>query len=99
MDELITLVKQETVQLETGAMDVKETFREVWATLTSVYRQEFLEAGRDGLNLELVATTPLVNYQGEQSAVVRGIRYGVYRTYMVPNSDMIEIYLEGKAGA
>lgn len=27
------------------------------------------------------------------------IRYGVYRTYMVPNSDMIEIYLEGKAGA
>ncbi|MFR3238082.1 MAG: hypothetical protein ACLTOU_06095 [Acutalibacter sp.] len=99
MDELITLVKQETVQLETGAMDVKETFREVWATLTSVYRQEFLEAGRDGLNPELVATTPLVNYQGEQSAVVRGIRYGVYRTYMVPNSDMIEIYLEGKAGA
>lgn len=99
MDELITLVKQETVQLETGAMDVKETFREVWATLTSVYRQEFLEAGRDGLNPELVVTTPLVNYQGEQSAVVRGIRYGVYRTYMVPNSDMIEIYLEGKAGA
>lgn len=99
MDELITLVKQETVQLETGAMDVKETFREVWATLTSVYRQEFLEAGRDGLNPELVATTPLVNYQGEQSAVVRGIRYGVYRTYMAPNSDMIEIYLEGKAGA
>ena len=99
MDELITLVKQETVQLETGAMDVKETFREVWATLTSVYRQEFLEAGRDGLNPELVATTPLVNYQGEQSAVVQGIRYGVYRTYMVPNSDMIEIYLEGKAGA
>ena len=99
MDELITLVKQETVQLETGAMDVKETFREVWATLTSVYRQEFLEAGRDGLNPELVATTPLVNYQGEQSAVVRGIRYGVYRTYMVPNRDMIEIYLEGKAGA
>jgi hypothetical protein len=99
MDELITLVKQETVRLETGAMDVKETFREVWATLTSVYRQEFLEAGRDGLNPELVATTPLVNYQGEQSAVVRGIRYGVYRTYMVPNSDMIEIYLEGKAGA
>ena len=80
-------------------MDVKETFREVWATLTSVYRQEFLEAGRDGLNPELVATTPLVNYQGEQSAVVQGIRYGVYRTYMVPNSDMIEIYLEGKAGA
>lgn len=99
MDELITLVKQETVQLETGAMDVKETFREVWATLTSVYRQEFLEAGRDGLNPELVATTPLVNYRGEQSAVVWGIRYGVYRTYMVPNSDMIEIYLEGKAGA
>lgn len=99
MDELITLVKQENVQLETGVMDVKETFREVWATLSSVYRQEFLEAGREGLNPELVATTPLVNYQGEQSAVVRGIQYGVYRTYIVPNSDMIELYLERKAGA
>lgn len=99
MDELITLIHQEDVQLDTGAMVARETPVEVWATLSSIYRQEFLDAGREGLNPELVATTPLVNYQGEQSAIVRGKRYGIYRTYIVPNSDMVELYLEGKAGA
>lgn len=99
MDELITLIHQEDVQMETGAMVARETPVEVWATLSSIYRQEFLDAGREGLNPELVATTPLVNYQGEQSAIVRGKRYGIYRTYIVPNGDMVELYLEGKAGA
>lgn len=99
MDELITLIKEESVQLPNGVPVTEEYPREVWATLSSIYRQEFLDAGRKGLNPEMVATTPIVNYQGEQSAIVRGVRYGVYRTYLVPNSDMIELYLEGKAGA
>lgn len=99
MDELITLIKEEPVQLPNGVPVTEEHPREVWATLSSVYREEFLEAGREGLNPEMVATTPLVNYCGETSAIVRGKRYGIYRTYIVPNSDMIELYLEGKAGA
>ena len=99
MDELITLIKEEPVQLPNGVPVTEEHPREVWATLSSIYRQEFLDAGREGLNPELVATTPLVNYQGEQSAIVWGKKYGIYRTYIVPGSDMIELYLEGKAGA
>ena len=48
MDELITLIHQEDVQLDTGAMVARETPVEVWATLSSIYRQEFLDPGAGG---------------------------------------------------
>lgn len=99
MDDLILLIQKTYEQQANGVQVPRETEREVWATLSSVYRQEFLDAGREGLNPELVATMPIVNYCGEQSAIVNGKRYGVYRTYLIPNSDSIELYLEGKAGA
>ncbi len=99
MDDLITLVADTYQQQESGAQIPRETQRQVWATLASVTRQEFLGAGREGLNPELVATTPLVNYGGERTVIIRGKRYGIYRTYLAPESDSIELYLEGKAGA
>lgn len=37
------------------------------------------------------------DYQGEQIAVVDGVRYGVYRTYRAKN-ETLELYLERKAG-
>ena len=37
------------------------------------------------------------DYQGEDTAVLGGVRYGIYRTYIGRN-DTIELYLERKAG-
>ena len=37
------------------------------------------------------------DYQGEQIAVVGGVRYSVYRTYHAKN-ETLELYLERKAG-
>ena len=42
--------------------------------------------------------TQRINYSGERIAELEGVRYGVYRTYTPPDSDLIEIYLEEKAG-
>jgi hypothetical protein len=46
--------------------------------------------------------TPIVNYNGEQIVQIgsgeNARRYAVYRTYLDPDNDSIELYLERKAG-
>ena len=36
-------------------------------------------------------------YNGEQTAVLDGVRYSIYRTYQ-PNTEEIELYLQQKVG-
>ena len=50
------------------------------------------------MNPEIVFTTPLVNYCWEPEAEFHGVRYAIYRTYFVQDTDEIELYLERKAG-
>lgn len=98
MDDLILLVATGYETNNIGVQVPEETTREVWATLKSISRQEAFEASTAGLNPQFVARMPIVNYLGERTAVIKGKRYGIYRTYIVPDSDSIEIYLEEKAG-
>lgn len=102
MDDLITLIKEGYVRDEIGQMVPVETSRRVWAHLQSVTRAEWAEAGQNGMQPQLVAVTPIVNYGGE-SIVQLGEgesakRYAVYRTYFGPDTDNIELYLERKVG-
>lgn len=101
MDELIYLVR-ETFASDGLQMVPSEALVPVWAHIQSVTRAEWTDAGQKGLQPQLVAVTPIVNYSGEQ-IVQRGEgdtakRYGVYRTYFGPDSDVIELYLERKVG-
>ena len=101
MDELIYLVR-ETYASDGIQMVPSEALVPVWAHIQSVTRAEWTDAGQNGLQPQLVAVTPIVNYSGEQ-IVQRGEgdaarRYGVYRTYFGPDSDVIELYLERKVG-
>lgn len=98
MDELIDLVYEEQVKNEFGGYDVVESKRDVWANIRSVTRQEIANAGSRGLMPEMMLRTPAVNYEGESIAVVRGRRYGIYRVYYIPDSDMMELYLATKTG-
>lgn len=98
MDDLIILIGETYTQNEIGDMVPAQHETPVWATIQSVSRQEAADGGRLGLSPELVAVTPQVNYSGETIAVVQGTRYGIYRTYRIPNSDQVELYLERKAG-
>jgi hypothetical protein len=63
----------------------------------SVSRNEFVEAGRNGLNPEYVFRVFFGDYGGERIVEYKGKRYGVYRTYHGHN-DMMELYAERKGG-
>ena len=98
MDAMITLIAETYTRGAIGQQIPVETETPVWATIRSVTRQEAADGGQRGLSPELVAVTPQVNYSGQAIAVVQGVRYGIYRTYRIPDSDQVELYLERKAG-
>lgn len=77
----------------------EETQTEVFCTIRSVTRNEWRDAGQNNIRAELVAVTPLINYSGERIAIVDGRRKAIYRTYMPPDSDEIELYMQDEGGA
>lgn len=69
----------------------------VFCNVNSVSRNEFFEAGRNGLNPEFVFTMFFGDYEGEHTLIYNGLAYAVYRTYRGRN-DTIELYVERKGG-
>lgn len=74
-----------------------ETARDVFCNIASVSANEWFEAGRAGMQAALKVTMFAPDYQGEQIAVVEGVRYSIYRTYRAKN-ETLELYLERRAG-
>lgn len=98
MDGIIFLVRQEFIHDKIGQQVAREVQTEVFCTIRSVTRTEWRNAGQNGIDAELVAIMPTVNYNGERIAIVEGKRKAVYRTYHPPESDEIEIYLQSEVG-
>lgn len=102
MDDMIYLVSQTYTQDSIGQMVPSEIMTPVWARIQSVTRAEWTDAGQRGLQPQLVAITPIVNYNGEEVVQIGdgevAKRYAVYRTYFGPDSDTIELYLERRVG-
>ncbi len=103
MDDLVYLIGVVYSEDEIGQLVPTETEQAVWASIQSVTRAEWAQAGQAGLNPELVLTMPRANYSGQNIVELRKdcgqpVRYGVYRTYFSGDSDDIELYLEQKAG-
>ena len=71
--------------------------RKVFAQVDSVTRNEFFEAGRNGLNPEFRVTMFFYDYQGERLLRFQGKTYSVYRTYH-SRTDEIELYVERTGG-
>lgn len=94
---VLTLVAITYETDDIGQQVPKETKREVFCNVTSVSASEWYDAGRAGMKAEYRATMFVYDYQGEEVAVLDGVRYGVYRTYLGRN-ETIELYLERKAG-
>ena len=95
--EVLTLIAVSYTQDAIGQQVPMETRREVFCNLSSVSASEWFEAGQAGLNPEYRAIMFVYDYNGEKIAELEGNRYGVYRTYL-GRDDMIELYLERKAG-
>lgn len=95
--DTIKLVKTTTAQDAYGVWRETTTSREVFCQVDSVTRAEFYEAGRNGLNPELVFRVFFADYDGEDTLIYNGRGYGIYRTYLGRN-DIMELYAERKGG-
>lgn len=80
-----------------GQMVETVTERTVYCNLRSVSRSEWQAAGEMGLKAAYQATMFAPDYNGEETAILNGTRYGIYRTYLGAN-ETIELYLEKKGG-
>ena len=73
------------------------TKNEVFCECHSITRNEFFEAGRNGLNPQFEFTVFAGDYNGETVCEYRGQTYAIYRTYKT-DDDYIELYVERKGG-
>ena len=96
--DIVKLISRSYVLDDIGVPVATETATEIPAEVRSITRSEWEAAGQQGLNAAHVLLTPECNYDGQEIAVFRGVRYGIYRTYVPAGSEMLELYLERKAG-
>ena len=96
--EVITLLSSSTAQNQYGVWTEMRTTKDVFCQVASVTRQEFFEAGRNGLNHEFRFTMFFGDYDGERELIYKGKAYSVYRTFIGKN-DTIELYVERKGGS
>lgn len=69
----------------------------VFCDVRSISRDEFFEAGRNGLNPAFQVTMNRYEYNGEKECIYNDVKYGIYRSY-VGRGENIELYLEKKTG-
>ena len=98
MDDVLYLVTEIQEQDANGVFHPAVTKRIVFCEVESVTRSEYYNAGRSGLNPEYNMTVFQGDYNGETVAEYNGLAYGIYRTYKVPGTDYMELYLERKGG-
>lgn len=82
MDDIITLVSCTKQRDDYGVEREIVTTRDVMAQVHSVTRQEFFEAGRNGLNPSFVFTVFAGDYNDEEECRYDGKQYSIYRTYI-----------------
>lgn len=75
-----------------------EDQRTVLARVDSVTRAEFFSGGQNGFRPELVFTVAAVEYRGEAECDFADSAYSIYRTYHVPGTDYLELYVQRKVG-
>jgi SPP1 family predicted phage head-tail adaptor len=97
MDDVIKLLSTTYEKNKYGQDIPVNTAREVFCDKKSVSRNEFFNAGRNGLNPQYVFTVFKGEYSGESICEYNGLTYSIYRTYE-SDDDYIELYVERKGG-
>lgn len=98
MDDVIKLISQEYIKNKYGVPEPNPTYKEIFCQINSISRQEFFDAGRNGLNPAFEVTILAAEYNGESVLEYNGKTYSIYRTYHVPETDYMELYVERKGG-
>ena len=98
MDDVIALIKVETIKDKYGVSRTQETSRQdVFCVRGSISRAEWFDGARNGLNPQIVFTIHSAEYDNESIVEFDGTKYCVYRTYK-PDDDHIELYCEYRKG-
>lgn len=100
MDDFLVLISnQPKIQDENGIWRTQEpTKRTVFCKRSDITRQEFFNAGRNGLAPEFVVTVFHGDYEGERDCIFHEQGYSIYRTFRPTDSDYVELYLQKTAG-
>lgn len=96
LDGIATLITQNFAKDSIGQYVSTEERTDIFVSEGDITRSEYYNAGRIGLNPEIMLVTPRINYDGQLIVEYRGKRYSVYRTYT--NGEDIELYLTEKGG-
>lgn len=98
--EVMYLVSTNKYQDENGIWQTRETKRKVYVNVKSTSATEFHDAGRNGLNPDLVFTLFMYDYHDEIIIEYKNKRYSVYRTYIIQHhgNDFIELHTERQGG-
>lgn len=99
MNDVLTLNADTLVKNKYGVSvpSDKPTEKEVFCECHEITRNEFFEAGRNGLNPQFMFTVFAGDYNGESACFYNGLKYSIYRTYKT-DDDYIELYVERKGG-
>lgn len=95
---VIKLISRTYTYGDIGNEIVSETSTTIYAKVESITRDEWFSAGKNGIKATYRATIYDFEYNGETVVEIDGQRLSVYRTYSVPYSDLIELYLETQGG-
>lgn len=98
MDDVLVLLSETMTKNEYGINVPTITRTEVFCEVHSVTRAEVFEGGRNGLNPQFQFTIFNGDYNGESIVEYQERTYSIYRTYQVPGTDYIELYVERKVG-
>ena len=100
LDTMITLTTPRTrAQGSDGVWrDGTPTSREIFARMDSVDRREFYAGGESGFRPEMRFTVFHAEYHGEDRLIWNGAAYAIYRTYHVPGTDDLELYVQREVG-
>lgn len=77
----------------------QEVPREIYVRVHSIGAREFAEGGQDGLKREYRFDTFYLDYEGENEIEYDGVRYSIYRDYLVPGTERVELYTNRKVGS
>lgn len=99
MDNVLILYQDTKTQNEYGVWETNSDPITVFCQVSSVSQTEFYQGGRNGLNPEYRFTVFQGDYHNEIFCEYNGKGYAIYRTFLVPGTDYIELYAERQGGA
>ena len=94
--DVLSLISTTETRDEINQPATAETARQVYCTVASVTRAEWIAAKQQSLTPSAVVKVFFADYAGETIAELGGKRYIIYRTFGI--GDSVELYLGTRVG-